>query len=97
MYLSYERIVATATVKTVSDLSVPADAALALCELQADTQPIHYTMDDSTDPTVAIGMRLDVGAPPKLFTIEDLKRIRFVRAAANDGYLNIHYVVGRVI
>lgn len=88
----YERVVATETVKTQGDLHVPPETALA--EIQADTQNVRYTMDGDTDPNQTRGMTLLTTAEPKTVLIEDLKNIRFVRGAATDGVLNIHYIGG---
>ena len=93
MYLSYEQVVATDTVKTVADLTVPANATMA--ELQADTNPVRYTMDGAVDPTVSSGMVIAVADMPKTFLIEDINRIRFIRGAGANGNLNIHYAAGR--
>lgn len=95
MYLSYQQVVTNDTVKTVANLTVPARATAA--ELQADTQPTRYTMDGATDPTQTSGMVIAVADTPKLFLIEDILRIRFIRGAAGNGNLNIHYLAGRDI
>ncbi len=95
MYLGYEQVAATNVVKTVAALTIPANATMV--ELQSDTQDIRYTMDDATDPTQATGMMLITTLPKVMFLIEDLKRIRFVRGAAVDGNLNLHYAAGRDI
>lgn len=93
MYLSYEQVAATSTVKTQSDLTIPENASHA--ELQADTSDIRYTMDNSTDPTQATGMVLQPEDQPKQFVIDDIRRIKFVRGSGSDGKLNIHYFAGR--
>lgn len=95
MYLSYQQVTAVLTVKTQLNLTIPAKATFA--ELRADTNPIRYTMDNATDPTPSSGMVLAVADEPKLFNIEDLRRIRFCRGAGADGNLNIHYGAGRDI
>ena len=95
MYLLHENIAATATVKDASALSIPAKATQA--ELQADTSDIRYTMDDLSYPTEFSGMVLLTTEDPKLFLIEDIQRIRFVRGSADDGNLNVHYIAGRDI
>ncbi len=92
-YLSYEQVAATAVVKTMAALTIP-DRAIKV-ELQADTNNVHYTMDDATDPTQTSGMVLGLFTKPELFLIQDLQNIRFVRGAAVDGNLNIHYLTGR--
>lgn len=95
MYLLFEREASGAAVKTVSDLAPPGEATHA--ELQADTQAIRYTMDGVTDPTSSSGMLLLTTSDPKLFLIEDLKRIRFIQGAGGAGGLNVHYLGGRDI
>lgn len=97
MFLSYQRIDATATVKTASDLTIPAKATHA--ELQAAGGDVLYTMDNATDPSTTLprGMILQDGERPETFLIEDVKRIRFVGAAASGSALNIHYFAGRDI
>ncbi len=92
-YVGYEQEAATDTVKTVSSLTVPANATLV--ELQADTQDVRYTMDNATDPSQTSGMVLLTTHVPKLFSVEDLRRIRFVRGAGSNGNLNLHYYTGR--
>ena len=93
MFLGYERVVATNAVKTENDLTIVGNATWV--ELQADTQDVRYTMDNVTDPAQANGMILLTTAEPKQFLIEDLKRIRFVRGAGTNGFLNVHYAAGR--
>ncbi len=95
MYLSHEQVAATAVVKDVDDLTVPAKATHA--ELQADTSDIRYTMDAATDPTQTSGMILLTTEDPMLFLIEDIYRIRFTRGSGSNGNLNVHYVAGRDI
>jgi len=95
MYLSYEQITATDTVKTTTSLTIPANATHAM--MMADTQNVRYTMDDTTDPTQTSGMVLVVGLPPEQFGVEDLLRIRFCRGAGTNGVLNIHYFGPREI
>jgi len=95
MYLSYEQVGAVAVVRTVADLTVPANATHA--ELQATVAGVAYTMDDATDPTVASGMVLLATEPPKSFLIEDIRRIRFICFDALNANLNIHYFAGRDI
>lgn len=93
MYLNHEQIVADGTVKTVSELTVPAKATHA--ELQADSSDIRYTMDALNAPTQVAGMVLSTVAEPKLFLIEDIKRINFTRGSGSNGNLNVHYIAGR--
>lgn len=94
MYLpAFQQVVASSSVKTVSALTVPVKATHV--EIQADTQPVRYTMDNATDPSQTSGMVFLITEGPKAFLIEDLKRIRFTRGAGSDGNLNFHYFGGR--
>ncbi len=93
MYLSFERIAVSDTVLTVSDLTVPGNATMV--EIQSDTQDVRYTMDDSTDPAQASGMVFGTAHVPKLFVIDDIRRMKFVRGNASNGAINIHYLSGR--
>ena len=99
MFLSYQQKTVSNVVPTAADLTIPANATGAI--LQAETQNIRYTMDNSTDPTQTKGMLLRAAVatytadPPQQFTVEDLLRIRFVRGAGSDAVLNIHYFAGR--
>jgi len=92
-YLSFEQVTATSSVKDSSDLTIPVKATHA--ELQASGNNVAYTMDGSTDPTVSSGMTLVTTNAPKLFLIEDIRNIRFIRFGGSDGNLNIHYLAGR--
>lgn len=95
MYVGFKSVASTSSVKTVTDLAtVPAKATSV--ELQAVTNPISYTMDDATDPSGTAGMMLLTTSPPKEFSIDDLRRIRFIRVSG-DGVLNCHYIAGRNI
>ena len=94
MYLSYQQVAATAVLKGVAELTVPAKATLV--EIQADTQNVRYTMDGS-NPTQTVGMLFLTTEPPRQFTIDDLNRIRFIRGSGSDGNLNFHYLSGRDI
>lgn len=91
-YLSYERVAATDDVKDADDLTIPNTATHA--ELQADTQDVRYTMDDSSDPDQSSGMILIVGLEAKAFLIDDVRNIRFHRGAGSNGNLNLHYFTG---
>lgn len=94
MYLFYEQVVASDATKNIDDLNIPHGATHA--ELQADTQHVRYTMGDgSPAPTQSTGMILLTTEGPKLFLIEDVKAIKFVRGAGSNGNLNIHYLGGR--
>jgi hypothetical protein len=95
MYLSAEQVAVTNSAKDVSDLTIPGNATHA--ELQATTSsvPVRYTMDDSTTPTVSVGMLLLAEGEPKTFLVEDIRRIKFIRGAGSDGTLDIHYFGGR--
>jgi hypothetical protein len=95
MYLLYEQVVVDTFVKDIAALSPPGGATHV--ELQANTQAVRYTMDDTTDPTASVGMLLLVTEPPKLFLIEDLVRIKFISAVGTNGVLNLHYSGGRDI
>lgn len=98
MFLAYEQIVAGSAAKDWTDLTIHARATHA--SLQASEQNVRYTMDGTTVPTegaTGTGMVLVAGDDPKIFQIEDIKRIRFVRGAGSDGKLNIHYSGGRDI
>jgi len=90
VYVGFEQITVSSTVLTQADLTIPAGASHV--ELQADTQSVRYTMDNSSDPTAAIGMILLVTEPPKLFQLEDMQRVRLIRGAGSDAKLNIHYI-----
>lgn len=92
-FLSYEQVVASNAVKTSADLNIPDNATSAT--LQADTQAIRYTMDNTTNPTTSSGMLLLTTEPPREFSIEDISRIRFIRDGASNGNLNVHYYAGR--
>ncbi len=92
-YLSFEQVAVSNSILSVADLTVPANATL--CELQADTNPIRYTMDDTTDPTTSAGMVLLTTSDPKLFLVSDILNIRFIRSGGSDAKLNVHYLAGR--
>jgi len=94
-YLSFEQVVADSSIDSVTELTVPSNATHA--ELQASGQNVSYTMDGSTDPAQTAGMFLLTTEHPKLFLIEDVKNIRYTRAAGSDGALNLHYFAGRNI
>ena len=95
MFIGYQQVNASGNVKTVANLTVPADTHGVL--LQAETQNVRYTMD-GTNPTQTSGMLLIAGAEqPTEFSSEDLQRIRFMRGAATNGVLNLHYFSGRAI
>ena len=93
-YIGCQRIVANATVRTLADLTVPARTTHV--EIQADGNNIRYTMDNATPAGPTGGMIFLTTQPPKLFLIDDLRRIRFAWAAAGAGaHLNLHYITGR--
>ncbi len=94
MYISFEQVVADATVDSVTELTVPGEATGA--EIQADSNPVRYTLD-GTAPTSSSGMVLAVADMPKEVLIEDLRNIQYTRGAGADGNLNIHYFAGRNI
>ena len=93
MFGYFQRVAISNAVKTKADLSIPPTATHA--ELQAEssaiTDGIRYTMD-GTEPTTTLGMILPSSADPKLFLIEDIQRIKFIRRGANDTALLVHYV-----
>lgn len=89
MFLSFQRVAVDDVVKTVAALTVPVAARGAM--LQADTNSIRYTMDNTTDPTGSSGMLLLTTSVPEHFLIEDVKRIRFVQGPGGAGGLNVHY------
>lgn len=93
MYGYFQRVAISNAVKTVADLSIPPTATHA--EIQAEssaiTDGVCYTMD-GTAPTVSSGMILPSNADPKLFLIEDIRRIKFIRRGANDTALVVHYL-----
>lgn len=93
MYIGFQQVASGASVKTVSDLTVPAKATHV--EIQADTQAVRYTMDNSTDPTSSVGMLFLTTEGPKSFLIDDLRRIRFIQGGGGAGNLNFHYFAGR--
>ncbi len=94
MFIGYEQQVSdVATVKSRGNLTIPANATGA--EIQADTNSIRYTMDNSTDPTSTVGMVFVAGDSPKFFMIDDVIRLRFIAGSGGIGNLNIHYSNGR--
>jgi hypothetical protein len=97
MYLSFQQVAATSSVKAVAALTVPAKATHA--ELQATgAEPVRYTMDAAVaDPSATSGMILRITDPPKTFLIEDVKRIKFIRGGGSDTAIGIHYFAGRDI
>ena len=94
MYLSFQRVASSSSVKTVTDLTVPAKATHA--EIQADTQAVRYTMD-GTNPASGSGMLFLTTSDPKQFLIEDVRKLKFIQGAGGAGAVNIHYFAGRDI
>lgn len=95
-YLGYEQVVATVAVQVASGVTLPGVPANATSvQIQADTQPVRYTMDGVNNPAAGVGMLFRLTDPPKEFLIEDLLRMRWIRDAAIDGNLNLHYFAGR--
>ncbi len=93
-YISHESVIAAVGVKTVAALTIPANATHA--ELQATVANVNYTMDGTSAPTATtVGMVLLAAEQPKLFLVEDLRNIIFIRGSGADGNLNIHYIAGR--
>ncbi len=93
VYLSFEQVLVTTNVRDVNNLTVPGNATWA--ELQAVDNHVRYTMDNSSDPTAGSGMLLLTTSDPKLFLIEDIRRIKFISGAGADAELNVHYGSGR--
>ena len=87
-YVGFERV-ASGLIKTVAELTIPANANGA--EIQADTQDVRYTMDGSTVPTASSGMLFLTTEPPKYFDITELRNIKFIQGAGGVGAINIHY------
>lgn len=94
VFLSSEEIIADASVKDVSALTIPPTATSAL--IQSDTNDVRYTMDGGSTPTQDTGMVLVNGLEPEDFLIQDIRQIRFTRGAASDAVLNIHYYNGNI-
>lgn len=94
-YQMYDQLAVSNTVLDVDNILIPDSATHA--ELQADTQPIRYTMDGATDPSQTSGLILRTDKAPKKFTIGDLRRMRFVRGAASDAALNLHFINGNAL
>jgi hypothetical protein len=94
-YLQYRQVNADATVRTAAHVPSGFPSNATHVELQADGQNIRYTMDDKTDPNQTRGMLLLTTEPPKMFLIQDFRNIRFVRGAASNGRLNMHFYAGR--
>jgi hypothetical protein len=86
----YQQVAATATVKTVAAFNLPWWASHA--ELQATDQDIRYTLDGLTDPTQTSGFVLEARAKPEAFNMDDFIRIKFVRGAASNAQLNVHFI-----
>lgn len=92
IYVGFERVASSAAVKTVSNLTVPANATGV--EIQADTNNVRYTMD-GTDPTTTSGMLFLTTSEPKFFGIDALRAIKFIENNVGAGGLNFHYHAGR--
>ena len=95
MYLKFESVAVAAAVLDIDDLSP--DASATHVELQSTVGSVRYTMDGTTAPTITTGMLLTLNAEPKLFLIQDLKRMKFIREAAVTATLGVHYIGGRDI
>lgn len=93
MFIGFEQVAVSTSVLTATALTIPAKALGA--ELQADTADVRYTMDNTTAPTTTSGMILLTTEAPRQFSIDDLKRIKFIRSGGADAKLNIHYFAGR--
>lgn len=94
MFIGFEQIAVSSTVLDVDDLTIPSGAVAA--ELQASGNHVRYTMDNSTAPSVSSGMMFLTGSDPKIFGIEAVKRMKFIRDGGTDAKLNIHYMNGPV-
>lgn len=92
MYTGFEQITVSSSVLTESAFTIPAETTHV--ELQADTQPVRYTMDGTAVPTASSGMILLTTSDPKTFSIEDLKNIKMIRGAGSDAEINVHYFGG---
>lgn len=90
-FVGYEQVVVTSAIQTVSALTVPANATHA--ELQAETNHIRYRMDGGV-PGSSSGMLLVAGSDPRVFLIEEVRNIQFVKDAGSPK-LNVHYWAGR--
>ena len=88
-YVLFESQAVTNVVLTVADLAPPAAATGVV--LLAETGTIRFTMDGTTAPTTSTGMMLKITDPPTEFHLEDLKNIKFIRNAAQDAVLLVHY------
>lgn len=88
-YLSYLQITVSSSVLLGSDQTIPARATFV--ELQAETQPVRYTMDDATAPSASSGAVLKASGKPKLFSVEDFRRLKMIRGAGSDAKLNVHF------
>ena len=89
MYVGFDSVASGAAVKTIADITVPTGATHV--EIQAVTQAVSYTMDNSTDPTATEGMMFLTTDPPKAFLVEDLTRLKFIQGAGGAGVLNFHF------
>ncbi len=86
-FIDFQQVESTSSVKTVSDLTIPASATFAM--LQADTQNSRFTLDGVKSPSE--GKRLIVGLYPERILIDDLRQIKFCREGGSNGKINIHY------
>ena len=89
MYVGSEQVNADNAVRDITALTPVAEATHA--ELQASMADVAYTMDNATNPSETSGMVFLVTEAPKLFLMEDLRRIRFIRFGNANGRLNVHY------
>jgi len=93
-FLRYQQVMVQNAVLDVAALNIPQGTARA--QIHVTTQPVRYTMDGATVPTVTVGMEFTVGNAPEWFDIEDLQRIQFISGAGANAFLNIHYWATRV-
>ena len=83
--LGYQQLTAAQLASAIG-LTIPTGAVLAL--LQAELEAVRWR-DDGTSPTSSIGMMLQPGQLPFVYTAS-LSSIKFIAAAA-DAVLNVSY------
>lgn len=88
MYTGFQRVASAASVKDATHITIPSDTTFV--EIQADTQPVRYTMD-GTDPTASSGMLFLTTEGPKTFLVEDVRKIKFIQGSGGAGAINLHY------
>lgn len=97
MILHYVQVAVADVVLTSAAFNLPDGNATAAL-LQAETGNIRYTLD-GTQPTETFGFLLLTTTPPLELLIEDVSRIKFIKAAGAAGAvkLNAHFFGGRNI